>query len=190
MKNWFFFFSSEHISRIEKAKNSNKENYRTWLFLTVILPLAPFIVSVLIHFFYHGFDDAGTIINNGSLPIISFGIISSGVLYLLEKVDKKDLVIEQIKSRIMAIALLILFLTAALFILQSTYLKTVDGSIDSETKNVQNIILFAVSIILFWYARRVGENMFFIQKKMVEDGRTFDNEVREEAEEMGHGSTW
>jgi len=185
MRNWFFFFNEEQRVKIDQLRNENYEEFKTWFIFTVFLPLLPFFISMFIHVLIDGFNDWGRILNNGSIPIISFGIISSGIIFLMEKLKKDDLIIEYLKRRVMAIAVVMLFITAALFIFQSL----VDKLFNTECSLInfwQHAIMFIISVICLVLAARVGQNMFFLQKQIID--KNFAADYYEGSER--HGQAW
>jgi hypothetical protein len=187
IKNWFFFFSEDHKAKIDQLRNENTESLKTWGVFTVILPLLPFFFSVFIHFLIYGAQD-WTKMLTGSIPIISFGIVCSGITFLMEKLEIKgdDELIMQIKKRIMAVAVSMLFLTASLFIFENLAERLFNNSCPLIFQ-AQYSILLMLSLFCLCLSARIGQNMFLVQKQLVE--KNYGNQVLEETDSK-HGKTW
>jgi len=189
MRNWFFFFNEEQELKVNQLRTDNYENFKTWFIFTAFLPLLPFIIAVLIHVLIDGMTNWGKTINNGSIPIISFGIVSSGIIFLMEKLKKDDYIIEHIKRRVMAIAVVLLFLTASLFIFENL----IDKLFVSEDQclfinSLQHGAMFIASLVCLWFSIRIGQNMFFLQKQII-DKDNYSSNMFSETNEI-HGKNW
>ncbi|MDF1518108.1 MAG: hypothetical protein P1P79_09185 [Lutibacter sp.] len=184
MKNWFCFFNKDQSDRIDTLKSKNLESYKTWLIFSVSLPLATYLISVILNFLINGFCKWGEIMNNGSLSIISFGIISSGIPYILEKLQKDDIVIEDLRKRVMAISVLLMFLSSAWFVFQTTSVQQFSNN--TNINLTQHLIVFISSLFLLILSVRNSENLFLLQKKLAED--TLPEVVEKGVQK--HGANW
>lgn len=166
---WIFFFNKKNKEDIERILNNNKRNadlkeeFVTWKLITVILPLLTFITALIINIitnlnkpelFY-------SFMNNGSLPIISFGILTSGMPYLLEQLGAFP-EFHNIRRRVMAIALFFIFLSASIYILQTLSI------INSNLSCIANFISLLSSIYIFLFSSSIGFKMFILQSKNIE----------------------
>lgn len=173
---WIFFFdekSNKNLNDIlTNDKNKGlKEEFITWKLITVFLPLLTFLLVVLLNLLtidcktetFYGF------VNNGSLPIISFGIITSGMPYLLEQLQNfPDF--QATRRRVMAISLFFLFLSASLYILQTLSI------ISNQFTNWTRFVLLVISIYIFLFSCSIGYKMFLLQSKNIKD---FDEEIKD-----------
>ncbi len=96
---WVYLFDEKNkqaLNRIVTNKKNKdiKHEFLTWQLITVLLPVVTFLFVFIFNmattnFFKFGLvasaNKAISIFNNGSLPIISFGILTSGMPYLLEQ---------------------------------------------------------------------------------------------------------
>ena len=178
-KRWFLFLNAEQENYLVSLRRENKVSFITWILFSIILPLAPYIISVLINFLLTGFCNWGKIINNGSLPIISYGFITAGIVYIMEKIKNDNLIIFQLRERIMPVAVLLLFLNSSIFILET--------SVKDTLNTIQHAIVLVVSLFIFYFSLRVSQNMFFLQRKISD--KQFDTIYREETNST-HGLNW
>lgn len=184
MKN-ILFLNEDLLKRLKNLKDSNAEQYKTWLIFSVIIPLSTYIVAIVVNVLISGLNDWEKVVNNGSLTIISLGLLTSGVPYLLEKLEKHDDGIELIRGRAMALAMVLIFLSSAWSIFQTTSLALFSSC--PFIKNIQNIITLFVGIIIFSYSVTVSLNMFLLQKKAIE--KTVYEDIIEEGNAK-HGNDW
>jgi len=168
LTDWIFFFSEDNHDDIQKITTSSKnqdffDEFVTWKLIIAFLPLIPFIIVVVINVLTNPLDlnSFYAFFNNGSLPIISFGIISSGMPYLLEQL-KEFPQYHTIRRRVMAISLIFLFLSAALYILQT--LSVVNSVINCVTSFASMIL----AICVYFFSNSVGYKMFMLQSKHIE----------------------
>lgn len=165
---WIFFFNEKNKENIDKIltedKNKElKEELVTWKLITVMLPLVTFSVVLILNILTN-IDEPNrfySFLNNGSLPIISFGIITSGMPYLLEQL-KEFPEFHTIRRRVMAIALFFLFLSASLYILQTLFI------ISNQLSCITNFILLVASLYVFLFSKSIGVKMFVLQSKNIE----------------------
>ncbi|WP_346861160.1 hypothetical protein [uncultured Draconibacterium sp.] len=178
-KRWFLFLNDEQENYLVTLRKENKVSFITWILFSIALPLAPYVISVFINFLLTGFCDWGRIVNNGSLPIISYGFITAGIVYILEKIRNDNVIIFQLRERIMPVAVLLLFLNSSIFILET--------SVKDTLNTLQHVIVLIVSIFIFYFSLRVSQNMFFLQRKISD--KQFDTIYREETSRK-HGLNW
>lgn len=174
---WIFWFSDNTKKNLNKILNNEKnkelgEEFITWKFITVFLPLLTFLFVYLLNILTKdicNIQNYYTFFNNGSLPIISFGILTSGMPYLLEQLeDYPDF--QSVRRRVMALALFFLFLSASIYIIQT--LSIITSNLDSK----MNIILIILSIYVFLFSSSIGYKMFLLQTKNIQ---SFDDAIEE-----------
>lgn len=167
LTDWIFFFNpknKENLNRILSAEKNKElsEEFITWKLITVFLPLIPFVLVLVLNMSTNP-DSTNlffSFLNNGSLPIISFGIISSGMPYLLERLSEFP-EYHLIRRRVMAVSLFFLFLSAALYIFQTLYLFNVKINL------ITNIASLFLSLYVFTASGSIGYKMFILQSKNI-----------------------
>jgi hypothetical protein len=177
LTDWIFFFNpknKEDLKRILSAEKNKElsEEFITWKLITVFLPLIPFVLVLVLNISTN--TDSSNLffsfVNNGSLPIISFGIISSGMPYLLERLSEFP-EYHLIRRRVMAVSLFFLFLSAALYIFQTLYLFNVKINL------ITNIASLFFSIYVLSFSGSIGYKMFILQSKNIPP---YDEGVKED----------
>jgi len=103
--------------------------------------------------------------NNGSLPLICYSLILSSIIFLLDKTEPSQ---ESLRKKVLAISVLLLFISISLY----TLLTAQSDSISDNG----HILLFGMSILLFWFTIIISKCMILLQKKIVEGG--FDKSVK------------
>ena len=174
---WIFFFNNknkEDINKILADKSKNKDllsEFITWKLITVFLPLLTFVIVLFLNLItsYSASNNYFSFINNGSLPIISFGILTSGMPYLLEQLQDYP-EYHVVRRRVMSIALFFLFLSATLYILQTLTI------LQSGFSCFTNWILLILSVYVFLFSNTVGYKMFLLQSKNINEFSTDVNE--------------
>jgi hypothetical protein len=161
---WIFFFNEEQSNNINKVANNPKfkSDFKTWIIISVALPFLTYLFAAFINFLLGNglctfMDNWHKILINGSLPIISFGIISSGVPFLMDEVTGANSPYQKIRKRVMSVALLFLFLTSGLYILQ-----TLEIVVDNLSQ-AASIIIFFFSIYITAFSISVGFKMYLLQ---------------------------
>jgi hypothetical protein len=178
---WIFFFDKkrkESFNEIIKSPQNKflKDEFKTWKLITVFLPLFTFLFVVFLNLITTEFS-YGSIkyFNNGSLPIIAFGVITSGMPYLLEQLEAYP-DYHMIRRRIMAIGLFFLFFSAVIYILQTLEIVS-----DKITFCINIIILF-FSCFVFIAAQSIGYKMYLVQSKHIKD---FSQDVQDNVKDLG-----
>ena len=128
LNNSFFLLNRAQAKKLIKLKSKNIEDYKTWSIYAILLPICAYSFAFLVNLLLLVNQPASVTsleffqtLNNGSLPIIAFGIISSCISYLMEYIEEAadQRLIWYLRRKLMAIAVLFLFLTSAIYILQS-----------------------------------------------------------------------
>ncbi|WP_423346929.1 hypothetical protein [Larkinella sp. VNQ87] len=167
---WVCQFTDSQEKRIEGLCKENSDELWTWTVLTALLPIITFLLAAFVNTFFIDYSgdiiqQLGKILNNGSLPIIAFGIVTSSVPYLVEKLkmneSNEEDEIFNIRKRIMAVATLLIFLTSGLFLLQSLSILT------DRFQPVHHLISIALSFLLAIYCVVIGRKMFVLQTTKV-----------------------
>ena len=181
LTDWMFFFNEKSKENIKSilidAKNTDLLNeFITWKLITVFLPLVTFALALILNVATNLADTSKFLsyFNNGSLPIISFGILTSGMPYLLEQLqDYPDFHI--IRRRVMSVALIFLFLSASLYILQTLTI------LNSQINILTNWLFFALSLLTFITSSSIGYKMFLLQSK---NAIKFEEEMSKNVEKL------
>ena len=163
--NWFLIPDSSQQSLIVSLVNSNKHKLQKWFYITVLLNISPFLVSVM----FEAAVNSGNvlcILNNGSLPILTIGILATNLVYLNEntpdisnKNEREG--IDGLKGKVLVVAVLILIVSAFLYFAQSNFVNSFNG-------NQLKYSLYT-SVILFVYSVSCGRKMFLLQKETMKD---------------------
>lgn len=181
LTDWIFFFNERNKQALNQLLNhvdnrSLIEELITWKILSVALPIATFLVALSINLatnmcrpelFY-------SFVNNGSIPIISFGILTSGMPYLLEQLGEYP-DFHTIRRRVMAIAMIFLFLSSCLYTIQTLQI------VSTKLNCIANFILMSTSIVVFLFSSSIGFKMFVLQSKNIP---AFDENVQENVDDL------
>lgn len=192
---WLFWFTSKHEIKIKNLYKAHEEDSKTWFIFSILLPFLTYLFSIVANLMIIPFCELGekwsSILNNGSLPIIAFGVISAGIPYLMEKIENRNIqgreienkqIVDDsrvefdefhtIRKRVMAVATLFLFLTSGLFIFQS-----ISPNISKTTSFFSSFLSFALSIIFAWFSASIGVKMYLLQGSFI--GGDFSNSMKE-----------
>lgn len=165
LRNWIFLPDAEEVNELQSLSTANKKRIRNWVIFSVGLPFLPVIVTFLINVLFEGFQLEFLV--TGSIPIVAFGIISSNISYLTERLSKTSKVVEIMKKRILGVGVLILFLLVCVFVVESV--------VKFDLKDRERTYLFISSMILLFYSISIGIKMFLFQDESVKN--KFDKEV-------------
>ena len=165
---WFLLWSwpllpSAKEARVLKALESdNRDETRNWLFISVIINLMPFLFSVLIEF-YNNKKNLSHLLNNGSLPILAYGLLATNFFYLLENVPDfaGSRNFQNLKTRLCALSILTMFFAAILYVLQSNWINSFQ---QSHLK-----VSFYASTLLLLFSIAWGSKMHLLQHKKISD---------------------
>lgn len=170
---WIFFFNKKNKEDINKILNDDnrdlndqnkelKDEFVTWKLITVFLPLLTFALALILNLLTNTpqFETFFAFFNNGSLPIIAFGILTSGMPYLLELLENYP-DYQSVRRRVMAIALFFLFLSASLYILQTLSI------VSKQLGFVSNCFMLILSIYVFLFSSSVGYKMFLLKTENI-----------------------
>lgn len=181
---WIFLFDKTKKESFRKIITSPqnpylKDEFKTWKLITVYLPLITFLFVVFLNLITSGnSDDFIKYFNNGSLPIIAFGIITSGMPYLMEQLEEYP-DYHMVRRRIMAIGLFFLFLSSVIYILQTVEIVSL------KLTFCINILIFVLSCFVFMAAQSIGYKMYLVQSKHIKD---FSQDIQDNVDNL-RGST-
>jgi ABC-type multidrug transport system fused ATPase/permease subunit len=167
LTDWIFIFKEKNKTDLNNILSYEKnvglaDEFITWKLITVFLPLLTFLLVFVLNVIINicQTDKYLSFFNNGSLPIISFGILTSGMPFLLEVLENQpDYHI--VRRRVMSIAMFFLFLSATLYILQT--LSIVQNNFSLLT----NLVLATLSVFVFFSSNSIGYKMFLLQSKHI-----------------------
>jgi len=160
--------TDEQKGELKELKKNHLEDLKSWTIFSVFLPLITFGFAVVTNLVYSTPSGVkakwGTFLNNGSLPIIAFGIMSSSLPYMVEKLSlsgaAKDTIIYSLRKRVVAIVAAVMFLASGLFIIQSLSFL--------QNNHSQNTLLAIGGLIVTIWATILGRAMFLTQSMIVE----------------------
>lgn len=163
-KIWFGIFNFPYLYSYSEfnvlfwlSQHHRKKSF-FWLLISVILNLFPFLLTIVIAY-CTGNIELLCFINNGSLPIISFGIVTTNFVYLIENLSTDREIYSNLKTLTTVYAIILIFVLALLFIFQSNFL-------DSFTHS-QLTLSLGLSIVCFVLSVSLGKKMFLLQNKLV-----------------------
>ncbi|MEA5459851.1 hypothetical protein VB796_12420 [Arcicella sp. LKC2W] len=176
--NWVFVPSSKQITVLNGLRENNESKSQKWFFIAVILNLAPFLLASLLEWYLH-IDNFKCFLNNGSLPILSFGIIATNFFYLIENIPEnsnqdKELY-QNMKLKVSVVAIISLFISTILYVFQSNFILLF-------LPEHYNISIY-ISLIVFCYAVSCGRKMFLLQNSFLIDYAASVNDIQEKLEE-------
>ena len=155
--------NSEDHDELRRLRKEFRSHLASWTIFTVFLPLVTFGFAVLINVLY--FEpkklsaEWGKMFNNGSLPIIAFGIISSSLPFIVDKLTRQDKqkedVMYALRKRVLGIATIVMFIASGLFIIQS--LSALSNN------SFRHQILLGFSVLITIWASTLGRIMFLTQ---------------------------
>lgn len=168
----FFKLTKMQRRKLNTIKFNNIEDFKVWFIYAAILPLATYVFAFFVNFIFllnHPckltVKNVFAILNNGSLPIIAFGIVSSCTPFLMEMIEIEDKetksVISELRKKIMSLSVLMLFFTSALYILQSINRDFIFLS------GYQEVIIFSSTIVILILSISNGGKMFLLQKDTI-----------------------
>jgi hypothetical protein len=168
----------KHEKTLKDLRAKNGQDLTSWTVFTIVLPLVTFLFAAGINLLYTSciYSTWGKMFNNGSLPIIAFGILSSAVPYLVEKIQLRqpeESEVYDLRKRTLAFAVVLLFITAGLFIVQSINFV--------ENTQVVNTVLLVFAVVATILAVKVGRVMFLLQSAYA---NTFQEDVGEKVDAM------
>jgi hypothetical protein len=169
--NWIFVPSPEQVDRLEDLTRNNLSKSQKWFFISVILNVAPFILAGVLEAYLHS-DNLKCFLNNGTLPILSFGIISTNFFYLLENIpgnltDDKELY-ENMKLKITVLSIICLFIATTMYILQSNFIGNFGNN------HYWPSIIFSIVVLI--YSVSCAKKMFLLQNIFLTDyAKTISN---------------
>lgn len=176
----FCDFTDEQKKTLQIIRKDNNEELKSWVIFTAFLPLTTFVFAACVNALLSKYflDEWSKFLNNGSLPIISFGIVSSALSYLVDKLTGNNNTVFELRKRVTAIALVLLFITSSLFILQSLAFIAIPIW--------AHIIVLLVSILFTIYSVQLGKLMFILQSSFA---NAFMNKQEASLQDMQQGLT-
>lgn len=187
---WVYFLKNEKKfdlkSMLENPINKEiKSEYLTWQLITVLLPFVTFFFVFLLNIFtfdfinksfFEAMKSSFSSFNNGSLPIISFSILTSGMPFLLEKLTVYP-EYHLLRRRVMAISMIFLFLSASLYVIQTL-------NIYKDNFNTQaSILQIILGCYVFLFACSIGFKMYLLQSTHIID---YEGKINKNVENLSN----
>ena len=98
------------------------------------------------------------LINNGSIPLICYSIILSGVGFILDKTTPEH---PALRRKVLGIGILLLFISVTLYTLLT--------SLNSTIKDTGHFVLLLISVFVMYNAVKITYTMVLLQNKVVND---------------------
>ena len=183
---WLFPHHRELLKRIE---SSNDSELSIWKINNILIPVFTISISIIRFLLFNKKEDVTIIavvnlIVNGSIPMIAltrYGSVGSYIFKIdKEKENKYGLKLYYLRTRIFYLFIALLLLTVILYVYQVLNSPFVDGLV------LVSIILF--SVISVWFSFDVAKTIYLLHDKMIDN--TFDQDIRSEIDQKGHGQNW
>ena len=156
--NFPFLYSISEFNVLFWLSSHHRKKTVQWFLISVLLNLVPFLVSILIAYLTDP-DNLLCFINNGSLPIIAFGIVATNLVYLIENISTERETYSNLKNSTLIFSVILIFPAAILYVFQSNLLE--------HFTPVHLKISLWVSIFIFIMSVVMGKKMFLLQNKLV-----------------------
>lgn len=155
--------SSDDHDELRRLRKEFKPHLASWTIFTILLPLVTFGFATLVNVLYYEpaklTEEWGKVFNNGSLPIIAFGILSSSLPFMVDKLTRQDKqkegVMYALRKRVLGIATIVMFLASGLFIIQSLAALS--------NNQFRHQMLMVASVLVIIWAAALGRIMFLTQ---------------------------
>ena len=178
-------FNKDEESNIKDFEEKGKDKIALWIVFSIICNLIPLIISFIFSIFLNGPSKFLWFLNNGSLPIVSYGIIISSVLFLLDTTKPP---FETLKKKTLGIAIILLFMNISLFVFLTS-------NQDKQFSNIKLIALFSLSLLMFIYTYKISKIMIVMQKDNINYGDSLiktrdkvkDIESKQNDEDINYG---
>lgn len=169
ISNFIFLRSISEFNVLFWLNEQNKSNGNKWVFYSFFINITPFLVAVIIQNIISP-DEVLTLINNGTLPVLSFSIIATNFIYLIENISSDRDIYYNIKSNLTGLSIILVLVSSILYILQSNFVTYFNDS------NLNSSFIF--SLIVLFFSLVVGKKMFLIQNKFISDfEKRFKNQM-------------
>lgn len=156
--NFPFLYSLSDFNVLFWITSHHRKKAVQWFQYSVLMNLAPFLISFLISYCIDP-SNIYCFVNNGSLPIIAFGILATNMVYLIENIPNGRETYISLKSSTMNFSIIIVFLAAILYIFQSNFLN-------HFTQRYLSISLY-ISLFILVMSIVFGKKMFLLQNKLI-----------------------
>lgn len=180
---WIFSKEEQKVLNQFKEQEVAKDEISLFNILNVLGNLLPLIIAFVMSILLFDMRDSAIenskdiglnpssiirLLNNGSLPLISYSIILSTIIFLLDKTDPNH---EGLRKKLLGISVLLLFISISLY----TMLTSLSMLISLEG----HWFLWLVSVTLFSFTINVSKFMILLQKKVVDSYNDTINNARE-----------
>jgi hypothetical protein len=172
---------------LKAIEDFHKDDNSLWKLPNLFIPIAAILLAILCYLAFSDnrweFLNYLNLIVNGSLPLIAINQISGLSVHIFKydkSVEKKfETNTFMLRTKLFWSSISILIFGVLLFAFQV---------ISNPFNNfILLIIMFLLSACLVWFSSYVSRRLYLLQEDFIE--RTFDSEIRKEAEEK-HGNNW
>ena len=160
--NWPLLPNKAEAKAIRKIASQNFDETKNWYYLSVLLNLSPFIISLGVEFFWNK-SNMLCLLNNGSIPILAYSLLATNFFYLLENVPDftESKSFRNVKIRLYVLSILTMFCSAILYIFQSNFVNY----FHYEQLNISLIFSWSVLVLaVLW-----GSKMYLLQQSKIMD---------------------
>ncbi|MER0441598.1 hypothetical protein [Emticicia sp. W12TSBA100-4] len=180
--NWIFVPSEKQKNLIYSLQQNNSSQSQKWFFIVVVLNLFPFIIASIIERILHS-DNFLCFLNNGSIPILSFGILATNFFYLIENVPENDPeyreIYENMKLKVTVVTIILLFISTILYIFQSNFINYFLPQYYT--------LSIVISTVILIYSVSGGRKMFLLQNKFLLDFATTIDVTKKQLDDNNDG---
>lgn len=189
--------SSSEKQLLKKIEETNDPDVAVWRINNIWVPGMTICIALIAFALFKPNENPNTgeniktfiayvnLILNGSIPMIALTRIGSTGMYLFkyDKAKEKKYGIADtyyLRTKLFSFFLLILVGTIFLYVFQ-----VLNNPFDYSWRL---LITFGFSLLSVFLAINVSKNVFLLQEKMIDV--TFEQEIRDDMEEKGHGKKW
>ncbi len=151
------FLNKEERNFLEFYSKRGKDTLSVWYIFALAGNILPVIIAFGINALINGTCNWLKYINNGAIPLVSYGIIISGIYYLIESTKPDH---EFLKKKVLGIAIILLFISISLF----TFLSLTNIPLS----RCKLELMLALSIIFGLFAAEISSIMVLMQKSIVQ----------------------
>jgi|GEM_PF-6252663 len=168
----------------------NDSDVTLWKISNVIIPIFTILVSLACYYIFKSSESITltAILNlliNGSIPMIALNKIGGMGVYLFkyDRGKEKQYGISDtylLRTKIFFVFLLIVICTIILYVYQVLH--------NPFELSIGVILLVAFSIASVYFSISISKKVYLLQDNLIE--RTFEQDIRDEIKQKGHGIDW
>jgi len=170
--NYLFFPNRNQFNVLFWLSEQNKSAGDLWFLIAFLLNIIPFLLAVIIEAISNN-SNVIYILNNGSIPVLAFSIISTNLVYLIENLPAEREIFAHIKTRLQIFSIIVIAISIVVYIFQSNFVKNFSEDI--------LMISFYSSALLLGLSVILGKKMFLLQNKLI---AKFEDNFKDQLEKL------